>query len=114
MSLAHLEELFRRKPEFFDGPFDPKDFSLNKAFTLEDWPNAVLQGEQLYFLITNDTVMRQDPVLLQTLDTQGSGALAGAYCSALTAVEVPDDVAWHIFEYEDGSEAVHENHRVWS
>jgi hypothetical protein len=41
------------------------------------------------------------------------GAKANGTYSELKVVEVPDDVEWHIHEY-DGAEHVAENHRTWS
>ena len=40
------------------------------------------------------------------------GALANGDHSKLKVVDVPDDVKWHIAEY-DGSEWVAEDHRTW-
>lgn len=114
LSQECLDELFSRAPEFFDGPFETDSFSTAGVFELSQWPNAVLHEGGLFFLLTSHPGVRQDPMLLHKLQTKGSAALVGPYCSSLKAVEVPDGVAWHIFEYEDGSEAVHENHRVWS
>ena len=31
-----------------------------------------------------------------------------------TIVEVPAGVEWYVYENEDGSESIHEGHRVWS
>lgn len=38
----------------------------------------------------------------------------GWFFSPVKVVDVPDDVEWFLFEGEDGSESVHESHRVWS
>jgi hypothetical protein len=54
---------------------------------------------------------RDDPVLIAVIEYLGEDA-AGK-CSTLTIVDVPDDVQWHIHEY-DGWEHVAENHRTWS
>lgn len=54
---------------------------------------------------------RSDPALIDAVETLGEKANGGY--AELKIVEVPDDVKWHIAEY-DGSEWVAENHRTWS
>lgn len=53
---------------------------------------------------------RTDPALVATVRELGEEA-NGTY-SDLEIVEIPDDVKWHIEDY-DGMESIHENHRVW-
>lgn len=55
-------------------------------------------------------VERNDPRLVAVVKDLGKDA-SDRY-SNLVVVEVPDDVKWHIHEY-DGSETVHEDHRSW-
>lgn len=55
-------------------------------------------------------IPRDDPVLVQIVEELGHDA-DGDYAN-LKIVEIPDDVEWHIAEY-DGSEHVAENHRKW-
>jgi hypothetical protein len=54
---------------------------------------------------------RSDPALVQVIEELGK-AVNGSYAD-LRVVEIPDDVEWHIHEY-DGLEHVAENHRIWS
>ena len=54
---------------------------------------------------------RKDPLLIQVVEEMGKNA--NNRFSELKVVEIPDDVAWHIQEY-DGLEWVAENHRTWS
>ena len=54
---------------------------------------------------------RDDPVLIQVIEEMGSEAASGQ-CAELEIVEIPDDVEWHIEEY-DGYEHVAEDHRTW-
>jgi hypothetical protein len=64
----------------------------------------------------NDTLLiyrgddRTDPLLVQIVDELKDKA--SYMFSKLEIVEVPDDVEWHIAEY-DGLEWVAENHRKW-
>ena len=55
-------------------------------------------------------IPRDDPVLVQIIEQLNDRA-GGTY-SSLKIVEIPDDVEWHIHEY-DGMEHVAENHRTW-
>lgn len=54
-------------------------------------------------------IARNDPVLVQVVEQLG--ALANDKYAELTVVEVPDDAAWYIAEY-DGNEWVAEG-RTW-
>jgi len=55
-------------------------------------------------------IPRDDPVLVQVVEELGHDA--DGFAANLKIVEIPDDVEWHIAEY-DGSEHVAENHRTW-
>lgn len=54
---------------------------------------------------------RDDPILVQVVEEMGEQSWGWA--SELVVVTIPDDVKWHISEY-DGLEHVAENHRTWS
>jgi hypothetical protein len=56
-------------------------------------------------------INRDDPMLIQVVEE--FGPLVNDRCSELRIVEIPDDVQWHIAEY-DGYEHVAEDHRTWS
>jgi hypothetical protein len=53
---------------------------------------------------------RNSPDLVEVVGRMGKDAEGSA--SELRVAEVPDDVEWHITEY-DGIETVRENHRTW-
>jgi hypothetical protein len=55
-------------------------------------------------------IPRDDPALIQVVEELQHDA--DGYAANLKIVEIPDDVEWHIAEY-DGSEHVAENHRKW-
>lgn len=55
-------------------------------------------------------ISRDDPALVQVVEELQHDA--DGYAANLKIVEIPDDVEWHIAEY-DGSEHVAENHRKW-
>jgi hypothetical protein len=54
---------------------------------------------------------RSDDDLVAVVEEMG--VAADGWCSELAVVEIPDDVKWHIHEY-DGMEHVAEDHRTWS
>jgi hypothetical protein len=54
---------------------------------------------------------RCDPILVQVVEEMGKSA--DGWCAELSIVEIPDDVKWHIHEY-DGLEHIAENHRTWN
>ena len=55
-------------------------------------------------------IERDDPALVQTIEELG--VKANGRHAELSVVEIPDDVDWHISEY-DGLEHVAERHRTW-
>lgn len=55
-------------------------------------------------------IERDDPDLIRVVEELGEEA-NGTF-SSLKIVEIPDDVRWHIAEY-DGMEHVAELHRIW-
>ena len=60
--------------------------------------------------INNWDIERNDPALVATVRELGEEA--NGECADLEIVEIPDDVKWHIEEY-DGMESIHEDHRSW-
>lgn len=63
-----------------------------------------------YNTLRDCDITRDDPVLVQVVEELGKEA-NGSY-SNLKIIEIPEDVSWHIAEY-DGYESVAENHRSW-
>jgi len=55
-------------------------------------------------------IERTDPILVQMVEE--NSALYSGSGAKLQVVEIPDDVQWHIHDY-DGQEHVAENHRTW-
>jgi len=53
---------------------------------------------------------RSDPILIEVLESLG--AAGNGKFADLKIIEIPDDVKWHIEEY-DGVECVAEDHRTW-
>jgi hypothetical protein len=63
-----------------------------------------------YFYIDQD-VERDDPILIRIMKDVGL-AKSGGQFGKLAIIEIPDDVAWIIQDY-DGMEWVAEKHRTW-
>ena len=63
-----------------------------------------------YGLGSGNGLYRDDPILVKVVEELGEEA-SGGYAQ-LKIVEVPNDVTWHIEEY-DGIEWVAEDHRTW-
>ena len=55
-------------------------------------------------------IARDDPTLVKIVEQMGESA--GTMYAELKVVEVPDNVKWHICEY-DGIEHIAEDHRTW-
>lgn len=53
---------------------------------------------------------RSDPDLIAVIEEMGEASWGGF--AEISIVNIPDDVKWHIHEY-DGMEYVAENHRTW-
>lgn len=82
------------------------DFSLSEAAISRFCELDGLNPADFY----PQMVERNDPNLVQVV--QELGVAAETPYSELKIVEVPDDVKWHIHEY-DGVEHVAEDHRIW-
>lgn len=79
-------------------------FSLSKEA-------LALFNERAGTVITHErNIERNNPILVEIVEQLGESA-DGRYAE-LKVVDIPDDVQWHIDEY-DGWETIHENHRVW-
>lgn len=62
----------------------------------------------LYF--SEREIERDDPLLVQVVEELGKKSWGWA--AELTVVEIPEDVDWHIVDY-DGREHIAETHRTW-
>lgn len=104
------------------GGFDLSDVAFEKYLDLKgiEWCRVSHSGfscyyqaghmdESDYYLCVTD-IERNDPALIQVVEELGEEA-NGTY-SSLKVIEIPDDIKWHIAEY-DGREHVAENHRTW-
>jgi hypothetical protein len=65
--------------------------------------------DDLYY--SSRDIARDDPALVAVVEELGQEASGD--CASLSIVEIPDDIKWHISEY-DGNEHVAEDHGTWS
>ena len=61
-------------------------------------------------MVYADDIKRTNPDLVEMIE-ENADLYSGDH-ARLHVVDVPDDVQWHIHDY-DGSEHVAENHRTW-
>jgi antirestriction protein len=102
-----FEKLLERKGIAFD-KVDQKVSSLFGA----SYYDAGYAGDENHYLSDYDFCQdRADPDLIAVIEELGKDSWGWA--SELAIVDIPDDVEWHIDEY-DGLEHVAENHRTWS
>ena len=66
--------------------------------------------EQLGLESAHSDIARDDPALVKVVEELGQKSWGS--CAELKVVEIPDDVKWHVDEY-DGLEHVAEDHETW-
>lgn len=81
-------------------------FTKDHGESFSKWP--VKEGDDYFY---DHYLQRNDPLLVQTVEYLGADVASG-HLAELRIVEIPDDIEWHISDY-DGIESVHENHRSW-
>ena len=103
-----FEKLLDRKGIAFD-KVEPEHKSLISGVT---YYAAGHSGDDEYYLSEYDFCSnRSDPDLIAVIEEMK--AEANSWAADIRIVEIPDDVKWHIHEY-DGLEHVAEDHRTWS
>jgi hypothetical protein len=112
-----LDQLFARHPEMFDAPHSAAELlgerrHLTPADQASLLANSVVRGDDVHFLDMG-VPLRTSTWLLDKLAAEGSASLVARSSQSLKMVEIPEGVNWFVFENDDGSEAVHERHRIW-
>lgn len=108
---------------FFEINYSNKEEKYNIVFEPTESPSGILRWRAFtvpnpaehkdpykYHFNDSFTDDRANKHLIETIEELGDKA-NGPFAK-LKIIEVPDDVQWHIEEY-DGRETIHENHRVW-
>jgi len=102
-----FEKLLDRKGIAFD-KVEPEE---NRAFMGASYYEAGHSGDDNYYLSDYEmTQDRADTDLIAVIEEMQ--AEANSWAADIAIVEIPDDVKWHIHEY-DGLEHVAEDHRTW-
>jgi hypothetical protein len=101
-----FENLLHRKGIAFD-----KVENKDSAFLGASYYQAGHINDDDYYISSYDYYdNRSDPDLIAVIEEMGDSA--NGWAAEIAIVEVPDDVKWHIHEY-DGIEHVAEDHRTW-
>ena len=91
--------------------FDKVEAEEGRAFVGATYYDAGYSGIDDHYLSDYSmTENRADPDLIAVIEEMGEKA--NSWAADIIIVEIPDDVKWHIHEY-DGLEHVAEDHRTW-
>lgn len=105
LSDAAFEKLLQRKGIAFDRVENESKLMGNSYYTAGNAGDGEFYiGDYTYY------ENRSDPDLITVIEEMGDAA--NGWSAEIVIVEIPDDVEWHIGEY-DGMEHVAENHRTW-
>jgi hypothetical protein len=100
-----FEKLLARKNVAFD------KVESDSALLGTHYYQAGHSGDDEYYISSYEYIEdRSDSDLIAVIEEMGDAA--NGWASEIAIVEIPDDVEWHIDEY-DGREHVAENHRTW-
>jgi hypothetical protein len=103
-----FEKLLDRKGIAFD-KVEPEE---GRCLIGAAYYEAGYSGNDEHYLSDYDmTQDRADKDLIAVIEEMGQSV--NGFAADISIVEIPDDVEWHIHEY-DGLEHVAENHRTWS
>ena len=80
--------------------------------TIED-QDFFYKPENKKYLVTVETWHESDERFIIERDDPDLVEFVEQLDDARRVVEIPDDIEWHIRHFEDGLEAVAENHRMW-
>jgi hypothetical protein len=106
LSDVAFERILQRKGIAFDIVENESHLMGNSYYT------AGHAGENEYYLSDYDFLSeRDDKDLIAVVEEMGEESWGQS--AELAIIEIPDDVEWHIDDY-DGIEHVAENHRTWS
>jgi hypothetical protein len=101
------------KEHIGSAPYDEQEkYMVDGKLDRDVYKNACDLFNEKYSEVcfTSRQIERNDPLLVQVVEELGEKA--NGSCAELTVIEIPDDVEWHVAEY-DGYEHIAENHRTW-
>jgi hypothetical protein len=101
-----FEKLLERKGIAFD------KVEKESSFIGASYYQTGHAGDDNYYISNYDYCEnRSDPDLIAVIEEMGEKA--NSWAAEIAIIEIPDDVKWHIYEY-DGIEHIAEDHRTWS
>jgi hypothetical protein len=107
LSEKAFEKLLERKGIAFD-----KVDKGESSFIGASYYQAGHAGDDDYYISNYEHCEdRSDPDLIAVIEEMGQASWSWA--AEIAIIEIPDDVKWHIHEY-DGMEHIAEDHRTWS
>jgi len=139
-AIKRIAELQGKECYFFKDTFSPRghipitieeaeNYILFSAYSIsnpdeflreqKDWREMTIEEKQasnekydsVYLKSRYDYDERNDPILLQVMREIGESEASGKMAE-LKIVNIPDGVAWEIYDY-DGIETAHETHASW-
>ena len=112
ISNVALEKILQRKGIAYEKtPVKHKFFFKTQDNEFDYWKAGQVGDDDAYLSSYNFHDDRTDVDLIAVIEEMGEASFGWA--ADLKIVEVPDDVKWHIDEY-DGREYVAEDHRTWN
>lgn len=106
-----------KKDDMFLSYFSTNDVALiNRISNSDNWHSMTDEEKDAHnkeyekYDLETRPEDRTDPQLIQVIEELGKKA--NGRCAELKIVEIPDNVQWHIHDY-DGYEHVAEDHRTW-
>lgn len=117
-----LTELYKRIPEAFDS-FYHIDFLFSEDSHLTGVEaqkrllecyssNAVVDTEKIHFL-NNIVAIRSNLWLIEQVERDPIRVIDLSGLHSVRVCEIPDGIKWYLHEDDDGSESIHEEHRIW-
>lgn len=103
-----FEMLLGRKGIAFEKETDP---TKSRIMSTTYWKDGMCGTDDGYISEYDFYGDRSDPDLIAVIEEMGESA--NGWAAEIAIIDIPDDVEWHIHEY-DGLEHVAENHRTWS
>jgi hypothetical protein len=104
-----FEKLLERKGIAFEKV--PSEHRWGGEDQFDYWKTGMVDNDDGYLSEHDFCADRSDQDLIAVIEEMGKES--EGWASDIVIVEVPDDVKWHIHEY-DGLEHVAEDHRTWS
>jgi hypothetical protein len=101
-----FEKLLERKGIAFE-----KEDATSRIMGASYYKDGMCGTDEGYLAQYEFYADRSDPDLIAVI--QEMGQASWGFAAEIAIIDIPDDVEWHIHEY-DGLEHVAENHRTWS